>query len=191
MAWSSGSNSLACLSLLQTIGSRRFSSQHTLMWTRRRQGVIALICLSAFLYLLAVLPTDLRGHIKEYGPTRWRQDSDANSKPPPPPPPPLPENSPPDTSISETTLPGAEHVPGFTIFDRLYVWNGTLYAVTLNPKAFPDLRTVISQPKDRLNGVNIDPTPQVRIFHLPNISLAHSMLGHANNPPRGCEAILG
>lgn len=164
-------NSLACLSLLSTVSvPDAFSSQRTLMWTRRRQGAIALICLCAILYLYAALPTDIRGHIKAYGPTQWRQDSYADSEPPPSPPP--PENSPPDTSISETTLPGAVHVAGFTIFDRLYVWNGTLYAVTSNAKAFPDLRTVISQPKDRLNGVNIDPTPEVRII---TYLVAHSL----------------
>lgn len=73
--------------------------------------------------------------------------------------------TPPDLSksaaITETTLPGGAPAPGFTIFDRLYVWNGTIYAVTSDPRAFPQLRYILSQPKHRKEGNNLEPTSRV------------------------------
>ncbi|KAF9479481.1 hypothetical protein BDN70DRAFT_806989 [Pholiota conissans] len=61
--------------------------------------------------------------------------------------------------IEETTLAGGMAVPGFNVFDRLYVWNGTIYAVTSDPKAFPELRMVLSRPGDVKSDHNMDPTP--------------------------------
>ena len=64
-------------------------------------------------------------------------------------------------AIMETTLPGGAPAPGFTIFDRLYVWNGTIYAVTSNPRAFPRLRYILSQPKDHNAENDLEPTSRV------------------------------
>ncbi|KAF8157138.1 hypothetical protein B0H34DRAFT_657522 [Crassisporium funariophilum] len=60
--------------------------------------------------------------------------------------------------MQETTLPGGAPSSGFTIFDRLYVWNGTIYIVTSDPSAFPPAKLIISQPKDVGGGRNLDPT---------------------------------
>ncbi|KAF9525436.1 hypothetical protein CPB83DRAFT_859558 [Crepidotus variabilis] len=70
----------------------------------------------------------------------------------------------PETTITESSLPlqeaGVAHVPGFTYFERLYVWNGTIYAVMSEEKQekFPKLLHVISKGKDKGTGENIDPT---------------------------------
>ncbi|KAF8198546.1 hypothetical protein BJ912DRAFT_845371 [Pholiota molesta] len=63
-------------------------------------------------------------------------------------------------AITETTLVGGVAVPGFNVFDRLYVWNGTIYAVTNDPKAFPPLKSILSRPVNRQLNLNTDPTPQ-------------------------------
>ena len=44
------------------------------------------------------------------------------------------------------------HVPGWTIFDRLYALNGTLYIVTDDPASFPDKNFVISTALKIANG---------------------------------------
>ena len=66
-----------------------------------------------------------------------------------------------NAAITETTLPGGSPAPGFTIFNRLYVWNGTIYAVTSNPRDFPQLRYILSKPKDQKGGSNLEPTSRV------------------------------
>ena len=78
--------------------------------------------------------------------------------------------TPPDLSksvaITETTLPAGAPAPGFTIFDRLYVWNGTIYAVTSDPTTFPQLRYILSQPKNQGEGQNLEPTSRVSCWIL-------------------------
>ncbi|CAA7268596.1 unnamed protein product [Cyclocybe aegerita] len=59
--------------------------------------------------------------------------------------------------IAETNL--LLRPSGFTIYDRLYVWNGTIYAVTLTPESYPDLKHILSQGISSDYG-NIDPTSQ-------------------------------
>lgn len=77
------------------------------------------------------------------------------------------EDSPPpdlaleNTAITETTLPGGMLASGYTIFDRLYVRNGTIYVVTSNSSAFPPLKYVISLPEDMVNSKKLDPTDKV------------------------------
>lgn len=44
------------------------------------------------------------------------------------------------------------HVPGWTIFDRLYALNGTLYVVTDDPASVPDRGFVISTALRIANG---------------------------------------
>ncbi|TDL21877.1 hypothetical protein BD410DRAFT_815241 [Rickenella mellea] len=51
----------------------------------------------------------------------------------------------------ETTL--VAHAPGFTMFDQLYMLNGTLYIVSSNRStSFPELRFIYSTGRDVLNG---------------------------------------
>ncbi|KAF8970076.1 hypothetical protein BDZ97DRAFT_1652817 [Flammula alnicola] len=59
----------------------------------------------------------------------------------------------------EATLPGGALAAGFTIFDRLYVWNRTIYAVTSNPKSFPLLKYILAHPQNVGRNRNLDPTP--------------------------------
>ncbi|KZV67294.1 hypothetical protein PENSPDRAFT_635987 [Peniophora sp. CONT] len=44
------------------------------------------------------------------------------------------------------------HVPGWTLFDRLYMLNGTLYIVTDTPSVIPERRFIISTGRDIANG---------------------------------------
>jgi hypothetical protein len=66
--------------------------------------------------------------------------------------------------ITETTLATTEHTPGFTIFDHLFLRNKTFYIVTSSPAQFPRLSYIISQPKDKKPGLNIDPTGQASTY---------------------------
>ncbi|EPQ54991.1 hypothetical protein GLOTRDRAFT_116124 [Gloeophyllum trabeum ATCC 11539] len=50
----------------------------------------------------------------------------------------------------ETTV--VAHVPGWTIFDRLYLYNGTAYIVTDDPKGLPDRSKIISKGRPIRNG---------------------------------------
>ncbi|KAI0746550.1 hypothetical protein C8Q80DRAFT_1175836 [Daedaleopsis nitida] len=47
-----------------------------------------------------------------------------------------------DGQVPETEI--VAHVPGWTIFDKLYLLNGTLYIVSDNPDSVPELRYMIS-----------------------------------------------
>ncbi|KAF8997469.1 hypothetical protein BDQ17DRAFT_1283867 [Cyathus striatus] len=48
--------------------------------------------------------------------------------------------------ITETTIPVGAHVHGFTVFDHLYVRNGTFYVVTSDVSSFPPRRNLIGRP---------------------------------------------
>ncbi|TDL21873.1 hypothetical protein BD410DRAFT_803963 [Rickenella mellea] len=50
----------------------------------------------------------------------------------------------------ETTL--VAHAPGWTMFDRLYILNGTLYVVSFNRTSFPELRLMYSTGRNLKNG---------------------------------------
>ncbi|KAG8989728.1 hypothetical protein FRB94_014073 [Tulasnella sp. JGI-2019a] len=52
--------------------------------------------------------------------------------------------------MPETTL--LQHTWGFTVFDNLYAWNGTIYIVTSNATAFPELREMTSTGYAVFNG---------------------------------------
>ncbi|KAF8996225.1 hypothetical protein BDQ17DRAFT_1392068 [Cyathus striatus] len=47
---------------------------------------------------------------------------------------------------TETTIPGGAHVHGFTVFDHLYVRNGTFYVVTSDVSSFPPRKNLIGRP---------------------------------------------
>jgi hypothetical protein len=52
--------------------------------------------------------------------------------------------------VSPTVI--VAHVPGWTIFDKLYFLNGTLYVVSDDPESIPDRRTMISTAVQIENG---------------------------------------
>jgi len=63
--------------------------------------------------------------------------------------------------ITETVLPLEIHASGFTMYERLYVRNGTLYVVMKDKSKHPDLLHVLSKGMDMGTGENIDPTEKV------------------------------
>ncbi|KDQ20223.1 hypothetical protein BOTBODRAFT_27641 [Botryobasidium botryosum FD-172 SS1] len=52
--------------------------------------------------------------------------------------------------VPATTL--TAHAPGWTILDRVYIFNGTIYIVTDSPKSFPERRLMISSGYDVRNS---------------------------------------
>ncbi|KAL5537168.1 hypothetical protein ACEPAF_991 [Sanghuangporus sanghuang] len=53
-------------------------------------------------------------------------------------------------AIPETEM--LHHSPGWTIFDRLYIYNGTIYIVTSSPESIPELMYITSSGYDMHNG---------------------------------------
>jgi hypothetical protein len=69
----------------------------------------------------------------------------------------------PSTSTStlvETSISGSEHVTGFSLFDRLYLRNGTFFIVTGNISAFPQRSNMIA-PANDLGVGDTRPTDKV------------------------------
>ncbi|KAJ3503527.1 hypothetical protein NLJ89_g8389 [Agrocybe chaxingu] len=66
--------------------------------------------------------------------------------------------------ITETDLLMRPH--GFTVYDNLYLRNGTLYAIVETPSTFPDLKNVLARPLDQ-KGANLDPTPEMMQVIMP------------------------
>ncbi|KIM38055.1 hypothetical protein M413DRAFT_448087 [Hebeloma cylindrosporum] len=126
------------------------------MLARRQKIIIALITGSAFLLFFSSSP-QLIDHVANvsmkvpYSPWAGRVDCKGEGAFH------LQDHSKTE-AITETTLPGGAPAPGFTIFDRLYIWNGTMFAVTSNPRAFPQIRYILSQPKEQREGNNLEPT---------------------------------
>ena len=52
-------------------------------------------------------------------------------------------------------------IVGWTAFDRLYVFNGTLYVVTTNPESVPERKFMTS------TGVNIGNSPEEVMARMP------------------------
>ena len=133
------------------------------MLARKQQAVLGLIfCFASFLLIFSA-----RGRIAEHAsrisfsyPGRYRAQLLPVVEAPP-----SPEIALQNTAITETTLPAGTPACGFTIFDRLYVRNGTIYVVTSNSSAFPHLKYVISLPEDRVNWKKLDPTDKVSRIH--------------------------
>ncbi|KAE9403549.1 hypothetical protein BT96DRAFT_990210 [Gymnopus androsaceus JB14] len=61
-------------------------------------------------------------------------------------------------SYKSTTIPDGAHANGFTIFDNLYLRNGTLFVVTANVEAFPAKEAILSAPLDMAAGRENLPT---------------------------------
>ncbi|KIK62619.1 hypothetical protein GYMLUDRAFT_164784 [Collybiopsis luxurians FD-317 M1] len=54
--------------------------------------------------------------------------------------------------LPSTKIPGGAHSHGFTIFDNLYLRNGTFYVVTTDRESFPTLDALIAAPFDLGSG---------------------------------------
>lgn len=68
----------------------------------------------------------------------------------------------PDTSIpTESTILGVAAVPGFTLFDRLYLRNGTFYVVSSDTTSLPPRRNILAPPVDVGKGHDMEPTDRV------------------------------
>lgn len=61
--------------------------------------------------------------------------------------------------VPETNL--IAHVPGWTIFDRLYILNGIVYIVSDDPDSIPDVSFILSK------GIPIDPGREAELARLP------------------------
>ncbi|KAL0576132.1 hypothetical protein V5O48_005850 [Marasmius crinis-equi] len=66
-----------------------------------------------------------------------------------------------------TTIPHNAFTHGFTIFDELYLRDGTLYVVTPNRKSFPRLPDMLAKPIQRKPGVSVVPTSSEMQFIKP------------------------
>lgn len=101
-----------------------------------------------------------------------------------------PEIAIPETAIPETAIPSNDgrsaHSTGYTIFDDLYLRNGTFYVVTSNVSAFPNRLSLISRPLD-MGKEDLTPTDQVRFLHTYSY-LAHSLhTGTSLHYPGSCS----
>ncbi|KAF9071796.1 hypothetical protein BDP27DRAFT_1446017 [Rhodocollybia butyracea] len=82
-----------------------------------------------------------------------------------------------EVSFPATSIPHGAHVNGFTIFNNLYLRNGTFYVVSLDPSTFPPREAILSAPLDpSAPPEQLLPTDK----HLRYISLeeAEQLLGH-------------
>ncbi|PPQ76079.1 hypothetical protein CVT26_004600 [Gymnopilus dilepis] len=123
------------------------------MWTKKHQLMLGLILFLAVIYLFTsnAHTVERTPRITSDSPAREPANSNELSKSP------RPIHV---AEIAETTLPIGTPASGFTIFDRLYVRNGTLYVVASDSSSLPHLKFIISKPEDRGGGRNLDPTPQ-------------------------------
>ncbi|KAI3615660.1 hypothetical protein WG66_011909 [Moniliophthora roreri] len=81
----------------------------------------------------------------------------------------------PHGDLNHTTIPQGAHVHGYTVFDQLYMRNGTLYIVTDKPETFPEIKKILSIPGKALHGVNLTPTEKEMVVIDP--SRAKELLG--------------
>jgi protein O-GlcNAc transferase len=67
------------------------------------------------------------------------------------------------TVFRSTTIPPHAHAWGFTVFDHLYLRNGTFYVVTANVSSFPPRTSLISPPvNSKAKKEETLPTDKVR-----------------------------
>ncbi|KAL0061758.1 hypothetical protein AAF712_011361 [Marasmius tenuissimus] len=60
--------------------------------------------------------------------------------------------------LNPTAIPGGAITHGFTVFDDLYLRDGTLYVVTKDRKSFPRLPEILAKPLKMEPGVSLVPT---------------------------------
>lgn len=68
-------------------------------------------------------------------------------------------------SVSDPSVRVEAHVYGFTLFDRLYLWNGTLFVVTKDVASFPPRDRILFKSEGLLGGVGVDVMDQVRLCY--------------------------
>lgn len=67
-----------------------------------------------------------------------------------------------DISIpTESAILGVTAIPGFTLFDRLYLRNGTFYVVSSDMTSLPPRRNILAPPVDVGKGHDMEPTDRV------------------------------
>ncbi|KAK1225030.1 hypothetical protein PQX77_012029 [Marasmius sp. AFHP31] len=69
--------------------------------------------------------------------------------------------------LNPTTIPGGAATHGFTVFDELYLRDGTLYVVTKDRKSFPRLPEILAKPLKMEPGVSLVPTSDEMQFIKP------------------------
>ncbi|KAJ7590491.1 hypothetical protein C8J56DRAFT_932994 [Mycena floridula] len=62
--------------------------------------------------------------------------------------------------LAHTTIPGGAHSHGFTLFNELYLRNGTFYILTSDSSGFPEKRALIARPLERGRKYDLEPTNQ-------------------------------
>ncbi|KAF9256391.1 hypothetical protein L218DRAFT_217394 [Marasmius fiardii PR-910] len=68
--------------------------------------------------------------------------------------------------LRQTTIPKNVSTNGFTIFDNLYLRNGTLFIVTDKRDSFPQLPHILSKPERMEPGAFLSPTEkEIQIIH--------------------------
>lgn len=127
----------------------------------RRQLTLLVVAVAAVLLMLSTTPQakERASSLSAASYTPWSWSSSKSSSFPPSD---ALTTTGPDAHITETVLPLDMHASGFTMYERLYVWNGTIYVVTKDKSKHPDLLHVLSKGKDKGTGENIDPTDKVR-----------------------------
>ena len=66
--------------------------------------------------------------------------------------------------VKPTTIPHGAVTHGFTVFDDLYLRDGTLYVVTNDRKSFPRLREILAKPIKMEPGAVLAPTSDVSVL---------------------------
>ncbi|KAI0292532.1 hypothetical protein BC826DRAFT_1018526 [Russula brevipes] len=79
------------------------------------------------------------------------------------------------------------HVPGWTIFDRMYILNGTVYLVSDDPETFPDRKVMTSSGIDIENGAErvAARLPTDRDMRIISTSEARKLFGTGANRVQG------
>jgi hypothetical protein len=87
---------------------------------------------------------------------------------------------------SFTTIPHGANTNGFTVFDNLYLRDGTFYVITSEPSSFPPRREMISKPMNMGPDADLEPTDQVRggISGICGLEIL-PLIGAAISAPRG------
>jgi hypothetical protein len=70
-------------------------------------------------------------------------------------------------SVSDPSVRVEAHAYGFTLFDRLYLRNGTLFVVTKDVASFPPRDRILFKSEGLPGGVEVDATDQVHLCYHP------------------------
>ncbi|KAJ7599181.1 hypothetical protein C8J56DRAFT_916015 [Mycena floridula] len=90
--------------------------------------------------------------------------------------------------LAHTTIPGGAHSHGFTLFNELYLRNGTFYILTSDPSVFPEKRALIARPLEVGRKHDLEPTDQELQFLDP--ADANAILGNHVMRIAGLSVVL-